>query len=148
MTPAIGPASLSKRRALVLRVRCNFPVSTSCRINAAMSGRSACMLQVEYQGRTLYNCGVNNYPKDYTTDPACTALPPSSLRDQLKLQRSVTEWPWEAVALVCLYPYPTSKPYRACSRSYVALRREANLLVCRRVCLEPRFSVGHAPLCA
>ena len=55
---------------------------------------------MEYQDRTLYNCGVNNYPKDYLTNPACVALPPSSLRDQLKLQRSVTEWPWEAVALV------------------------------------------------
>ena len=57
-------------------------------------------LQVEYSGRTLYNCGTDYYPANYLTNPACVALPPDTLRTQLKLQRSVTEWPWEAVALV------------------------------------------------
>ena len=82
-----------------------------------------CTPQVEYQGRTLYNCGVNNYPKDYTTDPACTPLPPSSLRDQLKLQRSVTEWPWEAVALV--RPHCNLGPKSAQHPAPVVLRRAA-----------------------
>jgi hypothetical protein len=74
-------------------------------------------LQVEYKDRTLYNCGTDYYPKDYLTNPACVALPPDTLKTQLKLQRGVTEWPWEAVALVSLFSESMRVSSKICDAS-------------------------------
>ena len=81
-------------------IPCVLPIRDPARFSTLTLTPYHAHLQIQYGDRTLYDCGTNNYPADYLTDPACTALPPATLRDQLKLQRSVTEWPWEAVALV------------------------------------------------
>ena len=39
--------------------------------------------QIQFDGVTLYDCGTKYYPKDYTTNPRCHAVPPSGFKDKL-----------------------------------------------------------------
>lgn len=62
-------------------------------------------MQIQFSHDTLYSCPTVT-PSDPATSVLCVAVPPSGLQKAMNLPVSVTEWPWEALALVRPAPRP------------------------------------------
>ena len=83
------------------------PVEGSNALRGSFGAREAfdlccCYLQVQYDGRDLWQCGTN-FVKHHDSAPAgsCTIVPNGQgVQTSLRLNRDPNEAPWEAAALI------------------------------------------------